>query len=63
MSIEKELWEQKVLQTELETMKQSDRKVYKQQPGSSVFFLSKKADVLASCKLKQSQLANSTANK
>ena len=63
MSLEKDLWEQQVLQNELNTMKLSDGRVYKQQPGSNVFFLIKKTDALASCKLKQTHLTNLLSSK
>ena len=56
MSVENELWKQEVLQNELETIRVANGKVYKQQPGSHVYFLMSKVDALAACKLEQAFL-------
>ena len=56
MSIEVKLWEQQVLQSELESVKGSKVQVYKQLPGSFVFFQTSKSDALAACKLAQLDL-------
>ena len=56
MSIELKLWEQQVLQSELETIKVPHARVFKQQPGSNIFFQTSKTVALADCKQKQSLL-------
>ena len=53
MSMQSELRVQEILQGELKT---AHRKVYKQQPGSLVFFSTTKTDALAACKEKQDKL-------
>ena len=56
MTDKHDLWIQQVLQSELETVKVTNAAIYKQQPGSNVYFYTNKADALAVCKLEQSRL-------
>lgn len=47
--LNKKIKEQKIVVDELSNLKKN-RKVYKQQPNSNIFFMADKDDVLSSCK-------------
>jgi len=56
MSVELKLWELQVLQSELETIKVPHARIYKQHPGSLIFFQTDKSLALSACKQEQAKL-------